>query len=411
MRPYPRTAKFGVLSLLLVMLVGCGRPTAGTRRWLGREYWANRLQDWQFARGRMECLVDRSSLPVRTAFLLTREVAPGPGDLRLGVRTGMLGPKRNAGWSGFLIGIGSGRLDYRAAALVHCNSGQGGGIMAVFEADGRCNFRDHSSEIQPRRFDPLPNVQITRHLPYRRSPGEEVELSLVVAPSAGQPGRFDLALTATDVAGGKVISEARLAGVPEKRILGGIALVSHPGRDENVRAARAGARYWFRDVQVGGSKVRTYPDRAWGPIAAALFSLNGRVLRMNAQFMPLGATVKDAPREYTAARLEYRPVGPAGDSPGAWREGPVSRIEPPSQTALFRVPDWDSRRAHEYRIVPLRPDGSPAPPSHWYFGRVPADPIGKDPLVIAAFTGCYFMGRCPDRRSPSRPTPAGTRRR
>lgn len=383
-----------VVVALAGLVVGAGgcAPAEQPRRWLGPEFWANRLEDWQFAGGRIECLCDRPGKPVRTVFVLTHEVGPGAGEARLKVRTGVLGEPA-PGWSGFLVGIGAGRLDYRAAKLVHHFSGEGGGIMAVFESDGRCTFREHTSEARPRAFTPLPAGRGTEDVSYRRTGGEDVELTLVITPDRGGSGRFDLALTASKADSGEEISTARLRGVAEEDILGGIALVSHPGGPPG-RGRPAGGRFWFRDLEVSGAKARSHPERAWGPVAGTLFSLNGRVLRLGAQFMPLGATVRDEPVEYTAARLDYIPRAGAQ---ARWIRGPVARIEAPSQTAVFRIAEWDSRRAYEYRIVPLRPDGSAAPAKFWYEGRIPRDPVEKDPLVVAAFTGCYFMGRCPDR--------------
>jgi len=364
-------------------------PEGFTRRWVGRDYWANRLQDWQVSNGRLECLVDKPAMPVRTVFVLTRWIEPGPGEATLVVETGTLSDRNSEGWSGFLVGIGQGRLDYRAAALVHHLSGEGGGIMAVFQTDGKCTFREHTSEKWPAAFAPMPCHQ-DQHMPaYRRTPDELIRLILQIRPTPGRTGRFDLSLAARDARTHRLISEAVLKAVEERQILGGIALVSHP-----ARGARKGARFWFKNLEISGSKVSKHPERAWGPVAGTLFSLNGNILRLNAQFMPLGPTTLDAPVEYTAARLDYRPA----DAPNAtWTKGPVSKIEPPSQTALFRIEGWDCTRDFEYRVVPIRPDGSPAPESLCYHGRIPRDPAHKDTLVIAAFTGCYFIGRACDR--------------
>jgi len=399
-----------ILAMVLTSVVASGAfaqeswPQGVTRRWVGRDYWANRLQDWRVANGRLECLADSPALPVRTVYVLTRQIQPGPGRVEMRVHTGLLGDEKTIGWSGFLIGIGQGRLDYRAAALVHHLSGEGGGIMAVFETNGQCVFRDHTSEKRLSRFDPLPCKQSPPEVSYRRTTREDVILALEIAESPGKTGRFDLTLTARDSKTGKEISRALLRAVEEKQLLGGVALVSHPGRDPKGQAS--GARFWFRDLKISGTKVRTFPQRAWGPVAGTLFSLNGRILRLNAQFMPLGPTTRDKPIEYTHARFEYRPRGSQSQ---AWRKGPVAPIEAPSQTALFRIRDWDSTRDFDYRIVPLRPDGSAAPEATHYHGQIPHEPAAQDPLVLGVFTGCYVMGRHCDRPDRLRPfeRPAG----
>ena len=375
-----------VIAALALFAQGCAQAEA-PRRWLGREFWANRLQDWRFANGRLECLADNPRLPVRTAFVLTREVKPRPGKMELKVRTGLLNEPQAGGSAGFLVGIGQGRLDYRAAKLVHHLSGEGGGILALFQSDGRCVFRDHTSESSPSSFGLLRAKQVPKEVPVRPSAGQEFELTLTAEPAKSRAGHFDLTLAARSLATGRIVSKATLPGVAEKEILGGIALVSHPRLSKGAKGP--GARFWFRDFRSSGQKVRVYPERAWGPVAGTLFSLNGKVLRLNAQFMPLGPSAHDKPGEYVAARLEYRPARGARD----WQQGPVADIRAPSQTALFRIGDWDARRGYEYRVVPLRPNGSAAPEALRYYGRIPPDPVDRDELIIAAFTGNFFMGR------------------
>jgi alkaline phosphatase D len=53
-------------------------PANLTRTWLGPAYWGNRLQDWQLANGRIECLRGRASYEVRTVAILT-VAGPHPG--------------------------------------------------------------------------------------------------------------------------------------------------------------------------------------------------------------------------------------------------------------------------------------------------------------------------------------------
>ena len=54
-----------------------------TRTWLGPEFWANRLQDWQLNDGRIECIETRANKPYRTAHLLTKQLADKNGDFEI----------------------------------------------------------------------------------------------------------------------------------------------------------------------------------------------------------------------------------------------------------------------------------------------------------------------------------------
>ena len=50
---------------------------AGSRTWLGENFWANRLQDWRLQRGRLECLRNEAQFEVRTVAVLTLEMVAG----------------------------------------------------------------------------------------------------------------------------------------------------------------------------------------------------------------------------------------------------------------------------------------------------------------------------------------------
>ncbi len=289
--------------------------------WLGPEFWANRLQDWRYYTRRIECLTGAAGDEARTVAILTRDISARGRNARLRVRTGTI--EGGPGFSGFLIGAGAGKLDYRAAALVQKASGTGGGILCVYESDGRIRFREHTSEQKPIEFAELPSEQ----LPGSNSPrtvDDGVTLNLEIAP--GSNGGFDLRLTSSSL--GQALAGAVLHGVAEEEVAGGIALVSSP------LPGAAGARYWFRDFFAFGDKITRHPERALGPILGTLYSVGGGVLKMTAQFMPVPGKT---------AHLEYRGPG------GAWRRAATATIGP-GFTAQFRVEYWESTREWQYRV-------------------------------------------------------------
>jgi alkaline phosphatase D len=125
----------------------------------------------------------------RTVAVLTRELVAGDRPARIGVRTGLLA--EGEGFSGFLVGAGSGALDHRAAALVQGAPGEGGGILCVYEADGGVGFRDHTDEARQFAYAPPPGVvRSGRRQP--RALDEDVELVLELVPRGR--GRFRLRL-------------------------------------------------------------------------------------------------------------------------------------------------------------------------------------------------------------------------
>ena len=125
-------------------------PPELQRTWVGPEYWANRLQDWQIVGGRLECLNPR--MVRRTVHLLTHRIGARPGEIRLEVRTGLIDPqrKRTADCeTGFLVGAGAPDLDVRAAALVQMAAGPDGGWFAGLNGDGQLVLRDNSEPDRP----------------------------------------------------------------------------------------------------------------------------------------------------------------------------------------------------------------------------------------------------------------------
>ena len=65
-------------------------------------------------------------------------------------------------------------------------------------------------------------------------------------------------------------------------VAGGIALVS------SSREANGGARHWFAGLGTAGAKVARRPERAEGPVLGTLYTLNGPVLKLTAQLLPVG---------------------------------------------------------------------------------------------------------------------------
>ena len=328
-------------------------PTDRTRTWLGPPYWANRLQDWRLHQGRLECVTSSGPMRTRTVAVLTRELVAGDHPARIGVRTGTLAA--GEGFSGFLVGTGAGRLDHRAAALVQGASGEGGGILCTYEADGSVGFRDHTDEARQFAYTPLPGV-VRSGQPRPRALDEDVALVLELSPRGR--GRFRLSLEARD-AGGRPLAAARLDGVDGAALTGGIALVS------SSTLANGGARHWFAGLGTAGAKLAGRPERAEGPVLGALYSLNGPVLKLTAQLLPVGET---DPREL---RLQLERPG------GGWEDAGSAPVGA-GFAAAFRLTGWDGAAARRYRVQ----YGQGSAEEQAFEGTVAADPAGDGELRV-----------------------------
>ena len=106
-------------------------PKDVVRTWVGPEYWANRLQDWRIANGRLECLV---SAPNRCVHVLTRQLGVHKGEFKMSVHFGLLNKESSSSAKnrvGFRIGAQGEFNDYRDSAIY------GKGLDAGITATGK----------------------------------------------------------------------------------------------------------------------------------------------------------------------------------------------------------------------------------------------------------------------------------
>ena len=330
-------------------------PEQVERPWVGPEYWANPLQDWRISEGRLEALVPGGN---RNVNLLTYDLGADRGGFTMSVRLGRIRPgegKLSAGWVGFRAGIRGQIDDYRHAVL------RGRGLDAGVNTDGRLFIGKESdaARVAVRSF-------------------ADIELRLDARP---QGGGYRLTLSAQDARGRGL---GRVSAVVEAdRLIGNVALVvdsatsgertQNSYRREGVER-KGNLRFWFRDWRVSGSKLRHFPDRAFGPILWAQHALSRGVLKMTAQMPPLGRG------DEQAVALQIR-------ENGAWKSLGDTQIDTLARTAGFRIENWPAERDVPYRLVYrlLLPDGSRKP--HYWTGTVRREPVEKETLVVAAFTG------------------------
>jgi len=320
------------------------------RRWAGPGFWANRLQDWTVEHGRLHCAERTGRKPFRTVHLLSHALGAHPGDLSLSVETGAVAshtlPADAA--TGFLIGAGAG-LDYRAAALIHHSTGPGAGLFAGLDGAGRLFIRD-MEEAEHFLVQGASGVQ----------GGRAVRLRCEIKP---QGKSYALVLAAHAIENDSLLAELSLRGLPNARMAGSLALVSHPGSGQ--------ARFSFRHWTASGRKLVHHPHRQGGPVLATQYTVSRGTLKLTAQFMPIG------PEDAQEAVLEV-----AGEA--------VARaaIDKEALTATFRVADWDASQSAEYRVRYVFEGVETA-----YSGRIRRDPVDQNEMVIAAFTGNHNVAR------------------
>lgn len=116
-----------------------------------------------------------------------------------------------------------------------------------------------------------------------------------------------------------------------------------------------------------GRAVLTIPEvEKKDIICFALYTVHDNTLKLTAQLYPL------ADGDSRTVRLEIK----KGDQ---WVEVAKTTAIEPGWTAPFRVEDWDDSRTYNYRVA----HGTKAT----YEGTIRKNPVDKDEIIVAAFTG------------------------
>ncbi len=330
-------------------------PTQTERVWVGPEYWANRLQDWRLARGRLECVV---SGPDRNVHLLTRTLGKQEGNLRMSVRLGCLDSHRSGfreSWVGFRIGA-KGRFGERHNQEVIPATGMNAGITTTGEL-----FIGNVGKGESPGADAIPL--------------ENLELRLLAEP-AGES--YKLSLTAHDAKTGERLGNTSHT-VPGGNLYGNLALVCHsaPG----TQGKKGNVRFWFAEWRVSGSKINVHDDQTFGPILFAQYTLSRGVLKMTAQMPPMGES------DSKSVRLQIRE-----QNSDAWNTIGEAGIDKLSRTATFRIERWDDSRDTPYRLAYALIQSGGKPKDCYWGGTIRRNPVNKETIVVAAFTGNNDLG-------------------
>jgi hypothetical protein len=282
----------------------------------------------------------------------------------MSVRTGLISGETVLGredWSGFLVGAGALDLDYRARAIIHLGRGKNAGLAAGLDGQGHLVFYDLEQEES--FLKPAARTGQT----FTRKPGEDVRLELFLRPHGD---KYAMTLAAYDYATGELLQEATLEGISPERLTGNVALISNGGANPR------GSSFWFREWEVTGAKLRIDEDQAFGPILSALHTLSRDVMKMTAQLPPVGDM------DSQTVSLQTLQAGTQN-----WTTIAQENLVIPGWTVTFRIPDWDSDRDHQYRLVYPLKNSNGESQNHYFTGVIRRDPVDEADVAVAAFTG------------------------
>ncbi len=338
------------------------------RVWLGSEFWANPLQDWRVAGGRIECV---NAAPDRNVHVLTRQLGAQKGNLQMTVRVGRVGGGKlpGKGSFGFRIGILGTLKDYPQLHDYRNNLWPAASAAAV-QAGVTCDGGMVASNVA-RLDEPKIKVDLNR---------ESVELRLSVEPKGEA---YELTLTVLDGATGVQLGQSALSPVSSSDLIGNIALVANfpgmagggAGKAKAKGKAKAAdgynpgtGQFWFSDWRISGSKLVGGEDQAFGPILFNHYSLSNGVMKMTAQMPPLGE------KDRQTVRLQTK-------QGSAWKTIAEEPIHPQARTATFRIDKWDDTKDVAYRLAYSLKTVAGAEESYWT-GTIRRDPVDKPALTV-----------------------------
>lgn len=330
------------------------------RLWLGAEYWANPLQDWQVKNGRIECTQAAGD---RNVHLLVRALGEKAGDFDLSVEVARVDGRAfgaGQGSFGFRVGIRGPLPDFRNALIFGRGVDAGvtaeGGVFVGAVADAKAGTV---------KLDGATAVRLR----LRGAPeGEAYALTLSVSDLQGRElGRAKKTVPAAQCVGGVALvnnfaPSAAGAG-------GGAGKAKEKGKKMAAAIGGLGA-FAFSDWRVSGSKLEAHPERAFGPLLFSQYTLHAGVLKLSVQLPPIGAG------DSQSVRLETK-------RGAGWRQIAEAKIHPEARVAAFRVGNWDATQDVEYRLAYTQSfkDGTKA--ENFWTGTVRRDPMDKAELSVA----------------------------
>ncbi len=317
------------------------------RTWVGPEFWANRLQDWELKDGRLVCLNETN--PMRTVHVLSRRLVNAKGSFETSVEIQLEKPMEGKASAGILFGAGAGQ-DVRQAALIHHSYGKNGGLYLGISRDGKLFLRDFETAdvrltevaLKGNIFDSPVNLILTLD--------EANQLTAIATSEEGELGRIDK------------------FQIPAERAEGSIALVSDPDPDTKE------GRFSFDNWSISGDRASTGQRTSAGPVIGSQYTLHNNTLKLTAQLMPIGKEDAD--------EVEFQLK-----EDGKWKTVQVTKVVLPGYTAAFKLNNWDDSKGRAYRIKYEFKGSFMAREIHYRNGYIQANPLDKQELTVAAFTG------------------------
>lgn len=311
-----------------------------TRRWIGPDWWANPLQDWNLQAGQATTIAGLTRSLCLTSFTVV--TTSKPLIFEMSVNVSISGTPADTTSVGFHIGR-RGRNLHWMSSLVDSDKF----IEASMFSTGVLKVGRKS-------------IQTT----FRFSKNNKITLTL----KASRGTKSSRALLELITAHGTVSTQ-----VKKKDILGELALFTGgPG----MISSRRPAYVRFTNFTISGpGALDATTQRQLGPILWTQYTLSEDILRLQAQLMPI-----EQGNEKVKVVLWTLDEEKNNDGKDNWTEIAETYMHPLARTATFTITNWNSTRTTEY-VVRVAWNGE----IYTRWGEVRAEPQ-RNMLKLAVFS-------------------------
>jgi len=365
-----------------------------SQTWLGRQWNANRFQDWALKDGRIQCINSQLRDPIRTAIWLPDELQPRGEEVTISVdlhlpenlkpadpQSGDAEKWQPFSFAGLIFGIGGPEVDHRIRAIVHNKPAADGGILATVDSDGRASFRDFYtgggggswSVGGPLKEGAVGVIPQQSHHQAGKGKGSDIgpgpwKLTLKLQPQ--DELLWTVVVSVADQKG-EEFSRSTLKDLSSEQIDGSFGVVSHLG-------PYGGRNGWgFSSFKAKGQGLVHHRNRLLGPVFGVQYSLS-RTPDSSPGDTPVfhewNLTAQLAPIDATGVSGSWLEIQSLEEGAPVWQGVAQGVYEPLSHTIGFRVPQWSATKSLPFRVrVSLGNQDGPKK-DYTYIGMVRGEP-------------------------------------
>lgn len=308
-----------------------------TMKWIGPEFWGNRLQDWELVDGKACAVI---SAPNRALHILTHQLGEDLRDFNQAVTLHWENSElinHPEAYVGFRLGAKGRFPDYRSAAVF------GEGLDLGVNGEGKVFIREQRSN---ENLDLNQPILLSLKAEYQ---GNKYTLTLLAKQN-------ELEVKVVD-------SELESAS-----LVGNIALVAHCPSDLGSENPLVSIGDWM----FSGDKIEEYADQLFGPICFAQYTLHEGLLKMTAQLAPV-------------EEIEGVNISLQIKNGMQWETLQEADMDPLGRIAQFRIPEWRHHETIAFRVhleIPLKNKIQ----DFDYYGEIAKEPEAKENLKVAVFS-------------------------